>query len=284
VIYSGNVARPAFKKDNESVLAQRPAMEGAHRGYLVINGDDWGRDEVTTNSILTCLRLGSVSCASGMVFMKDSERAAGLAREHGVDTGLHLNFTAPFSAGMVPGKLSEQQGRLARFLSRSKLMSTVYHPGLVNCFQYVVATQLDEFRRLYGSEAARIDGHHHMHLCANVVFSELLPHGAIVRRNFSFAVGEKSALNRWYRRVIDRKLARHHRMADYFFSLPPIQESRLSRMTHLAKTSIVEVETHPARQEEFDLLTGRGLRSLTNDIPIATEYPSIPFRGKLDEA
>jgi hypothetical protein len=32
-----------------------------------------------------------------MVFMEDSERAAARTREHGIEAGLHLNFTMPFS-------------------------------------------------------------------------------------------------------------------------------------------------------------------------------------------
>ena len=51
---------------------------------------------------------------------------------------------------------------------------------------YVVKAQLEEFERLYGRAPNRIDGHHHAHLCANVVLAGLLPAGTIVRRNFSF--------------------------------------------------------------------------------------------------
>ena len=45
----------------------------------------------------------------------------------------------------------------------------VYHPGLASSFEYVVKAQLEEYERLYGAPANRVDGHHHMHLCANVV-------------------------------------------------------------------------------------------------------------------
>lgn len=66
-------------------------------GALIVNADDWGRDRETTDRTLFCLREGAVSSASAMVFMEDSERAAALAKEHGVDAGLHLNLTAPLS-------------------------------------------------------------------------------------------------------------------------------------------------------------------------------------------
>jgi predicted glycoside hydrolase/deacetylase ChbG (UPF0249 family) len=65
-------------------------------GALIINADDWGRSRETTDRTLECWERGSISSVSAMVFMEDSVRAAALARERGIDTGLHLNFTTPF--------------------------------------------------------------------------------------------------------------------------------------------------------------------------------------------
>ena len=62
----------------------------------------------------------------------------------------------------------------------------VFHPGLMRKFDYLVSAQIDEFRRLYGCAPDRIDGHHHMHLGANVLMMESLPAGTLGRRNFSF--------------------------------------------------------------------------------------------------
>ena len=160
-------------------------------GLLVINADDWGRDSTTTNRILDCCLLGAVSSVSAMVFMEDSERAAAIARERGIEAGLHLNFTAPFSASGVPAGLAQRQQQIACHLLRHRLAQIVFHPGLMRMFEYVAAAQLDEFRRLYGAGPDRIDGHHHMHLCANVLVQNLLPWGTMVRRNFSFDRGEK---------------------------------------------------------------------------------------------
>ncbi|MGH9326674.1 MAG: ChbG/HpnK family deacetylase, partial [Terriglobia bacterium] len=153
----------------------------ARTGLLIINADDWGRDRETTERILECARSGAISSVSGMVFMEDSERAAAVAREAGIDTGLHLNFTTPFSApGCLP-RLVANQRVLARYLQGYGIARAVFHPGLVRSFKYVVAAQIEEFRRLYGAEPKRLDGHHHMHLCANVLMGGLLPGGTIVR-------------------------------------------------------------------------------------------------------
>lgn len=235
-------------------FTQVPVAIGAGIGLLIINADDFGRDIATTNRILECVALGAVSSVSAMVFMEDSERAAAIGRERGIEAGLHLNFTTPFSASNCPAELVKHQGTTARCLLRHRLSQMVFHPGLMRSFKYVVAAQIDEFRRIYGAAPDKIDGHHHMHLCANVRLQKLLPAGTLVRRNFSFDRGEKSVWNRWYRRSVDRGLARRHRLIDYFFSLPPLQEERLKRIYALALHSVVELETHPIQPQEYRYL------------------------------
>src|SRR5438552_13221124 len=188
--------------------AARRRAEATRRGLLIVNADDWGRDRETTERTRECLNRGGVSSVSAMVFMEDSERAAAIAREHGIDAGLHLNLTTPFSAPACSARLVERQGELARHLLRHRLAPVVFHPGLVRSFEYVVAAQRQEFSRLYRAEPERVDGHHHMHLCANVLLGGLLPRGTRVRRNFSFQRGERSFFNRLYRRTVDLVLVR----------------------------------------------------------------------------
>ena len=240
---------------------------------LIVNADDWGRDVETTGRILECFKCGTLSSTSGMVFMEDSERAAGIALQHGIDVGLHLNFTTPFSASAIPEKLLGAQLRLKRFLRGSRLAQVFYHPGLVQTFRYVVDAQIAEFRRLYGAAPNRVDGHHHMHLCANVLLGGLLPTGAIVRRNFSFAPGEKSGINRIYRKWQDRIIERNHPVARYFFSIEPLERpDRLTRILDLAKNSLVELETHPANLQEFQFLTGGEFNRRSAPVGVMSRY------------
>jgi chitin disaccharide deacetylase len=242
-------------------------------GVLIVNADDWGRNSETTERTLECILQGAVSSVSAMVFMEDSERAADIARERGVDTGLHLNFTTPFSATKVPARLMEYQQRLAEYLRRHRLAQAVFHPGLIGCFEYVVAAQREEYLRLYQREAGRIDGHHHMHLCSNVLLGRLLPAGTTVRRNFSAQRGEKALVNRFYRQVVDRALARRHSLTDFFFSLPPLDPpGRLRTILSLAKESIVEVETHAINPEEYRFLTGGEIFRWAAGVPVAPRY------------
>jgi chitin disaccharide deacetylase len=237
----------------------------ADAGVLMINADDWGRNFETTERIKECVERGTVSSVSAMVFMLDSARAAEIAKEEKVNAGLHLNLTMPFSATDCPPKVVDRQKRLVHYLRGSKFARVIFNPLLAKDFEYVVVAQINEFCRLYGKEPARIDGHHHMHLCANVLFGKLLPSGTVVRRNFSFEPGEKNLANRSYRKFVDRLLARRHRLTDYFYSLPPLEPAaRLVKIFSLARNFVVEVETHPINPDEHIFLLGDEILQLTS--------------------
>lgn len=256
---------------NQPVLM--PAQAPARQGHIIINADDWGRDVAVTDRTLECVLQGSVSSVSAMVFMADSERAAEIALQRGVDAGLHLNLTTPFTSRHCPPRLAEHQCTLTRFLRFGRVSSAFYIPWLAGSFEYVVKAQLAEWERLYGVAPRRIDGHHHMHLCANVLRQRLLPSGTIVRRNFSFDSGEKSALNRFYRQRQDNRLAQFHRTTDFFFALPPIDvPGRLEKIFDLASRSAVEMETHPVNPDEYTFLTGGELRRRAGNVAVATGY------------
>jgi len=222
---------------------------------LIINADDWGGSVVETNAALRCYRAGRITSVSAMVFMADSERAAELAKENEIDAGLHLNFSETFTGRNISGRLSECQNRLASYLRRNKYSQLFYNPFLRKTFSYSYQSQAEEFERLFGKPPSHIDGHHHMHLCANMLFSNLIPAGRKVRRNFSFSPGEKSWLNRTYRALVDRWLAHRYQLPDYFFDLTQsIRSKKMERVMVLAKSSRVEVMTHPIFQLESDYL------------------------------
>jgi predicted glycoside hydrolase/deacetylase ChbG (UPF0249 family) len=256
-LFPSGASEPGGSAEERSLASEQARIPDGRlqTGALIINADDWGRNRDTTNRTLECVRNGTVSSVSAMVFMDDSQRAASTAVGGGIDAGLHLNFTTHFSAPGAAPALIEHQQRLCGYLRWHRLAQIMFHPGLVRSFEYVVLSQIDEFHRLYGRAPDRLDGHHHMHLCANVLIGRLLPAGTIVRRNFSFRPGEKSFGNRLYRKVVDGALARRHRLTDFFFALPPIEpESRLQSIFSLARQSVVEMETHPINAEEYRFL------------------------------
>jgi len=249
----GNVATHARMQLRKATAAsRRPAA-------LIINADDWGRDCETTDRICECMRRGAVSSTSAMVFMADSKRAADLALENGFDAGLHLNLTTEFSSAATPAGLAVHQDRLRRYLRSNPIAKMVFHPGLAKSFRYVVSAQLEEFERLYKFPPGRIDGHHHMHLCANVLLGRLLPEGVIARRSFSFLPGDRRGLRVPYRSAIDRLLAKRHRIVDLFFSIAPLRPAeRLHQIADLSRRFLVELETHPVISAEYHFLLAVG--------------------------
>jgi len=191
-----------------------------------------------------------------MVFMDDSERAARLAQRSGLDVGLHLNLSQEFtgSTHSVP-RLAESQRAIVRFLRSSKYALLFYHPFLRRQFRHVFEAQLEEFFRLYGRPPSHFDGHQHMHLCTNMLLDRILPAGQKVRRSFSFSPGEKSGLNRAYRRLVDRRLATSYRLTDYFFALSQqLHWGQFSRVMLLAQVATVELMVHPEWTQERTFL------------------------------
>jgi hypothetical protein len=248
-------------------------LQPALGGCLIINADDWGRDARTTDRTFECFQHGGLSSASGMVFMQDSARAASIATEQGLDIGLHLNLTAPFSAPEVPTRLATHHQKVREYLCAHRFARLLYNPGLANSVEYAVARQLEEFSRLYGRTPDRIDGHHHMHLSANVLLQGLLPSRTIVRRHFSYEPGEKMVRNSVFRLYSRALLGGRYRVMDFFFSLPPFAPAvRMQRMFNLARRFNVEVETHPINHEEYRFLTGGDLLRWTTDCPPALSF------------
>ena len=226
---------------------------------LIIDADDFGRSAAETDAALRCYRSARLTSVSAMVFMADSERAADLARENELDVGLHLNFTDRFTSGRVASKLANYHNKIAGFLTRNRYSQVLYNPLLRKAFCYSYQAQAAEFERLFGKLPSHIDGHHHMHLCANLLVSNLIPAGMKVRRNFSFWPGEKSWLNRAYRYLVDRWLARRYRLVDYFFDLIQcIEGKKLDRVAALAKSSDIELMTHPIVKKEEAYLMSDG--------------------------
>lgn len=190
-----------------------------------------------------------------MVFMEDSGRAAELANEAGIDVGLHLNLTEPFSGEVRVRLLREYQDRISGFLTLNRYAFLLYNPALEKEFRHVFQSQLDEFVRLYGRPPSHIDGHHHQHLCINMLLGRVIPEGVKIRRNFHFWPGEKGLLNRAYRRSVDLMLGRRYRLTDFFFALSQcLHGDRMARVAGLARTATVELMTHPASATEHAYL------------------------------
>lgn len=246
-----------------------------HRHVIIINADDWGRSRAETDAAMDCFKAGRITSTSAMVFMNDSTRAAGMALDIGIDVGLHLNFSERFNGKGVPPQFASEHEPIVRFLSRSRYAQVVYHPGLKKRFLSVYKAQAEEFERLYGRPPSHVDGHHHMHLCTNMLLDGIIPKEQCVRRSFSFWPGEKGILNRAYRCCVDRWLSRRYRTAHYFLALSRhMQPDGLRRVSHLAREASVELMTHPVYPAEQDFLASDQFASFLQELKVGT-YASI---------
>lgn len=233
---------------------------------LYVNTDDLGWNEEISDRILDCYQKGRIGGASTMTFMKDSERASELSREYGLPVGLHLNLTLDFTGEVVSPNLRDQHRLVAIYLNSRKVNQVLYNPFLHKAFDYVFQAQWEEFVRLYGEQPTRLDGHHHMHLCMNMLFLNKYPKGIRVRRNFTFSSEEKGPINRIYRSLVDRWLTSRFRCTDCFFSLKPIEPERIRRIVLLSKSADVELMVHPGLDKEYQYLMSEDWASLIRDL------------------
>jgi chitin disaccharide deacetylase len=240
---------------------------------IIINADDWGRSHAETDAALECYERGTITSVTAMVFMADSERAAQIALAKSIPVGLHLNFSESFSGVVRDETLRSNHQRIVRFLTRSKYAHLLYNPFLRSAFRHTFSAQFDEFVRLYGRLPSHFDGHRHMHNCTNMLVDRVIPLGSRVRRTFSFHPGEKSALNRGYRRMVDRRLVSRYRITDFFFALSQNQQpNRLAQVFGLASTAKVELMTHPVVPAERALLATDHFERDLSRVPTTTYH------------
>jgi chitin disaccharide deacetylase len=238
---------------------------------VIITADDYGKDAKTTNNILRCGSAKRISCASAMVFMDDSARAASVSKGTGMEFGLHLNLTAPFNSGAVPPEIRSHQTRIIRYLNSHSLAQVFSNPLLAGSFRTVFEAQVEEFRRLYGTSPPFYNGHHHMHLCANVLGGGLLPAGARIRGTFTFGEGEKGLMNRWYRRHLHGLISHTYSSTGGFFTIAPVSDARrICALLQRGRAGDIEIEVHPELDEETEFLLSDRFGDLLAGIRLCT--------------
>lgn len=243
---------------------------------LIINADDYGKTRTVSDRILLCYKNERITSATAMMFMADSERAAQLALECGMDVGLHLNLSDRFTGGRRSARLDECHERVARYLTCGRFFQLIYNPFLSRDFEYTFKSQWDRFTELYHRAPAHIDGHRHKHLCLNVLLGRLIPEGLRVRPNFCFGPEEKGLLNRLYRLAVDRHLRRKFICTDLFFSISPFSDrERIRRIGALSQSFNVELMAHPESDAELAFLMSHEYPQLLGGIPRGN-YSMLP--------
>jgi chitin disaccharide deacetylase len=238
---------------------------------LIVNADDWGINRVATDRILDCYKNCRLTTVSAMVFMADSERSAELALKYELEVGLHLNFTLPFKSSKNSDRLHNQQERISKYLLNNKYYRLLYNPFLKNDLKYVFNAQWEEFTRLYKKPPAHVNGHHHMHLCSNMLAGRLIPRNSKIRKSFSFFEHEKNPFNRFYRNFVDWCIKQRYICTEYFFSIAPIcDKARLKRIVHLSKEYDVELMTHPEKEGEYEYLKSTEYQQIIQEAKFGT--------------
>ena len=173
----------------------------------------------------------------------------------------------PFNADNISGPLSKHHNRVIAYLTKNKLAQIIYNPLLAGSFDYLFQAQQEEFARLYGRLPDFYNGHHHMHLCANMLLGKLLPKGARVRRTFTFDQGEKNPFNLFYRHILDNFVSRKFISTNSFFSILPVRDyERLQKIFKRASMDTVEIEVHPENKEEIEFLLSDPYRLLIDSV------------------
>lgn len=236
---------------------------------LIVNADDWGMDSGTTDRIHECLQAGLVSSTTAMMYMSDSERSARIAISSQYPVGLHINFTKPFDAPGIPSRYEEVQRDLAVYFGRSKFNRLFYNPLITRKIEYSFRAQLEEFERVYGRSPTHYDGHHHIHLCANMVFAGVIPKGSKVRRNFTFSASEKGVFNRWYRKHIDRVLMKKYVLTDFFYALNRhVNRQEMKEKLAEAKKIDIECMVHPGMENDYRFIMGAEFKGIVTVLPL----------------
>ena len=215
-----------------------------------------------------------------MVFMADSERAAVNAIDENLETGLHINLVVPYDGPRVSESLRNGQNSAAGFFQRGPWTQAVYNPFIAKAVALTFYSQLEEYRRLFGREPVHFNGHKHFHLSQNMISGGLLPKGSAVRRSFTFRKGEKSVLNRFYRRTVDAWLLKGHISTDAFFSLSPVSDlSRITKIVTFAQTNCVELMTHAWSPDQYTFMTGPQFQLLISSVPLGNFATLLPVEG-----
>lgn len=228
------------------------------RQLLIVNADDWGATPHVTDSILRAFRAGAITSTTAMVFMQDSERAARLALEHGVPTGLHLNLIEEFDGPHVPAVVAERHRRLREHFADLPRRRWRFSRRARHDIAAEIETQVGEYRRLYGRSPEHLDSHHHAHVCPDVLASRSLPAGTKVRQTRSIAPGQGLSAQAIASRAKARAIALRFRTTSRFWAVhdvhPAIGGVGFEAALRAGENRTVEVMVHPGFVDELPLL------------------------------
>jgi predicted glycoside hydrolase/deacetylase ChbG (UPF0249 family) len=235
-------------------------------GLLIVNADDLGLAVHDTDAIVECFRSGAISSTTALVWMRDSDRAAELARRERLPTGLHLNLIEPYTAPDVPARVADTQRRVVERLTGGRYAAQLYHRAWSDDFGQCIRDQLSRFTELYGVAPTHLDGHRHMHLAMNALFSRALTPVHRCRRPVNRPPVESASYKRLARTALSALVRHRFTTTDACFSVrslhPQLGGSGLEETLARAHRDSVELFVHPGYRDELPLLRSEWWRAV----------------------
>ena len=232
---------------------------------LIVNADDFGASTSTSDPVVDLFEEGVISSASAMVRMRDSARAASLARERAMPTGLHLNLTLPFDEPAVPGDVRERQLRVTEVLGSESWREDRDETPPGRLLEDVISDQLECFRASFG-EPSHLDGHHHIHIHPAVL--EHLPRDLPIRPILSVPSRAEARPGRR-----ERGIRRRFRSPDLCFAFehvhPALGGAGLKALEP-AQERTLEIMTHPQRKPEQQALLSPEWRDVLSTLTVGS--------------
>ncbi len=229
-------------------------MTTSDSGLLIVNADDLGMSREATDAILDSFQAGTVSSATALVWMADSDRAGQLAWEKDLPLGLHLNLIEPFTAADVPERVAATQLRIIERLRRAGPHAYLYHPAWSRDFERCIADQLARFVEVYGRPPTHVDGHRHWQLVPNALFARSLAPVRRCRKPVNRPRDESRPYKHLGRAILSGLVRVRFSTTDWCFSIrgldPSLGGSGLEQQLSLATTDSVEVMVHPSWDDE----------------------------------
>lgn len=232
-------------------------------GLLIVNADDWGASTEATDATLAAFEAGAITSATAMMHMGDTGRAAQIGRERELALGLHLNLTQAFEDPGTPAGVAEVQARVVNAFATRRNRRFRIDPGTLWTIWRTLNDQLEAFRDLYGHEPTHLDGHNHAHL--NPMALSVIPMGMKVRTAHTSTVPTRPATEA-LRALRHGFIARWFGTTAAFYSIrrihPALGGHGLDEVLERARAEPVEIMTHPAWEDELEILLSDEWRAL----------------------
>ena len=227
-------------------------MPISDKALLIVNADDFGHDKAAGDHTIECFERGLLTSATTMVHMEDSERAAARAREVGLPTGLHINFTEAFTGSAIPEPVRRRQAEAcAAMNAHLGVRRWTYDPRIRGLIEGAVRDQLERYEALFDAPPTHVDGHNHVHVCPNVATAKAIT--GFKRRNALWSWPSSPTLGGRARAARRFVTARRSLTTRYFLDisrLPTEDAGRLAAELARARDGSVEVMAHPGFDHE----------------------------------